>query len=334
MRYDVYGIGNALVDIQAHVSDEFLQTIMREEHPDGPTVNKGAMHLVSTAFQGHLLRLLEEHTLHTVSGGSACNTMIGVAQMGCDAKYAGKVGSDIYGAFYAEDLQKVGIHFDVPYGTNPTGTCIIMITPDAQRTMFTHLGISTQLTADDIMVDDIARAKWVYIEGYLWDAPGPKAASLKVMELAKQHGVKVAYTFSDAFCVNRAREDFTRFTKEYVDLVFCNEAEGLAFSGSTDLDTTIRTITSLNTAVAMTRSEKGSIIAWNGSHYEIPPVLVKPIDTTGAGDLYAAGVLSGLCRGYEIAKAGALGSRLASEVIAVQGPRLPHSFPTEAMLAV
>lgn len=333
-HYDVYGIGNALVDIQAHVSEDFLASIIAEHHPGaGPHVAKGAMHLVSTEFQGHVLRLLEAHELHTISGGSACNTMIGIAQLGCRAKYAGKVGRDVYGAFYAEDLRKVGVQYDVPPGQDPTGTCIILITPDAQRTMFTHLGISTQLAPTDLDETDIQRATWVYIEGYLWDAPGPKAASLTVMELAKRHGVKVAYTFSDPFCVRRARDDFRRFTREYVDLVFCNTEEGFAFTDTDDVQAAIAAIEALGTAVAFTRSEHGSILAWNGERHVIPPVLVKPLDSTGAGDLYAAGVLAGLCRGHAPRHAGLLGSRLAAEVIAIQGPRLAHDFPAEDLLA-
>lgn len=333
-HYDVYGIGNALVDIQAHVSDDFLTTLISEHHPGaGPHVAKGAMHLVTTEFQGHLLRLLESHELHTISGGSACNTMIGIAQMGCPAKYAGKVGDDVYGAFYAEDLHKIGVHFDVTAGTDPTGTCIILITPDAQRTMFTHLGISTQLSPSDINEADIQRAKWVYIEGYLWDAAGPKAASLKVMELAKRHGVKVAYTFSDPFCVRRARDDFRRFTQEFVDLVFCNEEEGFSFTDTDDVHAALHAIEQLGTAVAFTRSAHGSIIAWHGERHAIPAVLVKPLDSTGAGDLYAAGMLAGLCRGHTPLHAGQLASRLAAEVIAVQGPRLAHDFPADALLA-
>jgi sugar/nucleoside kinase (ribokinase family) len=331
MSCDVYGIGNALVDIQAQVSDEFL-TKVRSEHFPG-VIKKGTMHLVNTDFQAHLLNLLEGESLHTVSGGSACNTMLGLAQLECSAKYAGKVGDDLYGNFFTKDLHREGVAFDVPMGKHATGTCIILVTPDAQRTMFTNLGISVELTPDDISEADVAAAQWIYIEGYLWDAPGPRAASLKAMQLAKQHGVKVAYTFSDPFCVERARADFRRFTQNFVDLVFCNEDEARTFMEEESLEAILAGITSHQTGVAMTRSEKGSIISWNGIRHEIPPVLVKPVDTTGAGDLYAAGVLAGLSRGNDIATAGRLGSRLASEVIAIPGARLPKSAVHEARVA-
>ncbi|MBI2342912.1 MAG: adenosine kinase [Deltaproteobacteria bacterium] len=319
-RYDVYGIGNALVDIQARVEDAMIADISSEHFPG--VITKGTMHLVNTSFQGHLLRVLERETLHTVAGGSACNTILGVAYAGCRAKYAGKVGDDVHGAFFVDDLHSLGVDFDVPMGHDDTGTCVILVTPDAQRTMFTHLGISTALTPDDINEDDIRQSRWIYIEGYLWDADGPKAASIKAMEIAKRHGVRVAYTFSDRFCVERAREDFLAFTKHYVDLVFCNRDEAYAFACEHGLEKTVQMITGLGTGVAITDGVNGSVIAWNGERLQVPSVKTTAIDTTGAGDLYAAGVLAGICQGKSMHDAGALGAKLAAQVIAVQGARL------------
>ncbi len=321
---DVYGIGNALVDIQAQVPEIFLSRLANEHNPGSTPITKSAMHLVDTAFQGHLLRLLEEYDLHTVSGGSAANTMIGLAHVGCRAAYAGKVGEDIYGAFYADDMHRIGVDFSVPFGHESTGTCIVLVTPDAQRTMFTHLGISAALTSDDIDEAAIRRAQWVYIEGYLWDSPGPRAASIKAMEVAKRHGVKVAYTFSDPFCVNRARDDFAAFTRDYVDLVFCNEHEAHAFAQTDCTETALQKIIALGTSVALTQGAKGSVIVQNGARHQIAPVLVDPIDTTGAGDLYAAGVLAGFCQQQSIDAAGAFGAALASQIITVRGARLPQ----------
>ncbi|MBI4238817.1 MAG: adenosine kinase [Deltaproteobacteria bacterium] len=324
MHYDVYGIGNALVDIQANVSDDLLQQITRDvPSTTHDRLAKGTMHLVDTTTQGHILRLLEEIGTHTVSGGSAANTMIGVAHLGGRAAYAGKVGDDVYGAFYAEDLHKASVAYRVPFGHAETGTCIVLVTPDAQRTFFTHLGISTALTPNDIDEAAIKASQWVYIEGYLWDAPGPKAASLKAMELACHYGVKVAYSFSDPFCVRRARSDFRDFTERFVDLVFCNEEEALAFTDAGNVEDAIGTITALDTAVAITRGERGSLFAMNGTRHIVPPVHVDAIDSTGAGDLYAAGVLHGLCSGKTPAEAGELGSALAARILTVRGARLP-----------
>lgn len=325
-QHDVFGIGNALVDILVHVSDAFLSQV--QQATTAFPVHKGSMHLVGTEFQGHLLRLLEPYELHTVSGGSAANTMFGVAQLGSQACYAGKVGNDVYGAFYADDMQSMGVHFPVPRGSMTTGTCIILMTPDAQRTMFTNLGISIELTASDIDAAAIRDSRWLYIEGYLWDPPSPRAASIKAMEIAKAAGVKIAYSFSDAFCVQRARDDFRSFTREYVDLVFCNEPEALAFSQTDCVHEALTDIETLGTNIALTLGAAGSILSFHGERYQIPAQSVPAIDTTGAGDLYAAGVLHGLCHGFPIAKAGALGADLGAQIVSISGARLPRTTAT------
>lgn len=325
MTYDVYGIGNALVDIMVAVDDAMIGQLAHEGHQTlTGHLAKGSMHLVDTTFQGHLLRLLEESDQHTISGGSAVNTMVGLAQFGCRVKYAGKVGNDVMGALFADDLHAAHVAYDVPTGSDDTGTCVILVTPDAQRTMFTHLGVSTALTPDDVREEDIKDSQWVYIEGYLWDAAGPKAASLKAMELAKRHGVKVAYTYSDPFCVARARDDFRRFTKEYVDLVFCNEAEARIFAETDDANAALKVIHECHTAVAMTCGAHGSQVTTNGTIGIIAPTQVDAIDSTGAGDLYAAGMLAGLCQGYDAVTAGTFASSVAAEVVTVRGARLPR----------
>lgn len=334
MQFDVYGVGNALVDIQAEISEDFLKTVLDTDTNDvHTTLAKGAMHLVNTAFQGHLLHLLEQCELHTVSGGSAANTLIGVGRLGGSAAFAGKVGKDVHGAFYAEDMQAAEVQFNVPFGSNETGTSIILITPDAQRSMFTHLGISVELEAEDIDEDAIKNSKWVYIEGYLWDAPGPRAASIRTMELAKKYGVKIAYAYSDSFCVNRAKDDFHNFTKEYVDLVFCNESEGLAFADTDNVDAALQHITALSTGVALTQSEKGSIIELGGQRYNIAPVPTTAVDSTGAGDMYASGVLVGLSQGRGVQAAGDLGSWASSQIVGIRGARLPESYDIPVSLS-
>src|SRR3989338_5171269 len=186
MKYDVYGIGNALVDIQAQVDEPFLKKI---EQP------KGIMTLVDTPFQARLLEQLKDRDIHTVGGGSAANTIIGIANLGGNSYYAGKVGEDDLGSFYTEDLKQAGVHHKTPLGKEPTGTSVILITPDAQRSMFTHLGANIRLAPEDIDEEAIKNSKWVYIEGYLWYTEGPRAAAVKVMEIAKKNGVQVAYSF-------------------------------------------------------------------------------------------------------------------------------------------
>ncbi|MBI5882091.1 MAG: adenosine kinase [Elusimicrobia bacterium] len=323
---DVYGIGNALIDIQMAVEDPVLDAIFSGPPKGGPEkIGKGNMHLVDSGFQGELIGRLEGRDRATVSGGSACNTMIGIAQLGCPAAYCGKVADDSFGWFFGKDLTAAGVVYGVPPGRKGTGTCVVLVTPDAQRTMFTNLGISIELTPADLDLDAIAKAKWVYIEGYLWDAAGPKAASELAMEHAKKHGVKVAYSFSDSFCVNRALADFRRFTKEYVDLVFCNQDEACAFAGRDNAEEALSEIAKYDTGVALTLGAEGSILALDGKRHDIKPIPVKPVDTTGAGDLYAAGTIAGLCRGLPPQEAGTLGASMAAKVIAVRGARIPAS---------
>jgi len=324
MRPDVFGIGNALVDVQAAVSDETLSKAMNcgRAPLTGPAA-KGGMSLVDREYQRCLLDSLGTADLATVSGGSACNTMIGLSRLDCRSAYAGKVGKDDYGAFFAKDLRAAGVAYEVPPGKKQTGTCVVLVTPDAQRTMFTDLGISIELTPSDLDIDLIGESRWIYIEGYLWDAAGPKEASIQAMEQAKKKGVQVAYTYSDSFCVERALDDFQAFTKEYVDLVFCNEAEARAFTGREDPEAALEAIRDLGTGVALTLGGKGSLLSWNGETRRIAPEKITPVDSTGAGDNYAAGVLAGLCKDLSVEAAGALGSRTAARALMVRGARVP-----------
>jgi sugar/nucleoside kinase (ribokinase family) len=322
--FDVYGIGNALVDVQTKLDEAAFEEVISAGHAHRPDpIGKGNMHLVDPLYQEHLLGRVGGLERRTVSGGSACNTMIGLSRLGCRAKYAGKVGSDDLGAFFAADLNAAGVEYDVPPGEPGTGSCVVLVTPDAQRSMFTDLGISTTLDESDLDLDAIAHSKWVYIEGYLWDAEGPKAASVRAMEHAKSKGVKVAYSYSDSFCVERAHADFKAFTRDYVDLVFCNADEARAFAEVGSVPDAIAVIQGLGAGVAVTLGEEGSIIAFDGATVEVSPEPVHPIDSTGAGDLYAAGVLAGLCQGKSIGEAGRMGSRLAAQVLAVHGARIP-----------
>ncbi|MBI2346871.1 MAG: adenosine kinase [Deltaproteobacteria bacterium] len=319
--YDVYGVGNALVDLVVPVRDDLLRDLLATHA--GGKATKGSMTLMDQVGQQRLLADVESLAERTVAGGSGANSMFGIAQLGGRPRYAGKVGNDRFGNFFAQEMNGVGVHFDVPAHAASTGTCTVLVTPDGERTMFTHLGSSMELAPGDIDASAIRSSQWLYVEGYLWDSPGTRAASLKAMETAKTHGVKVSYSFSDSFCVRRALADFREFTRAYVDLVFCNEEEALAFSSTDRIDEAIRDIEGLGAAVALTRGSRGSIISADGKCYEITPLAVSVVDTTGAGDCYAAGVLYGLTHGYGWEDAGRLASRIAAQVVTVSGPRLP-----------
>jgi sugar/nucleoside kinase (ribokinase family) len=317
-RFDVFGVGNAMVDILVLVDEDFVR-----EH----ALLKGSMTLVDAEKQGALLQDLELRSLQMQSGGSAANTIIGLVQSGGTGFYTGKVARDPNGEFYRQDLLEAGVHFDVhpaPESGPPTGTCLVLTTPDAERTMCTHLGVSSDLTADDIDVNYLRRCRYAYIEGYLWDPPGPRAASLKVMEEAKRHGVKVAFTFSDPFLLERFGDDFRRIAQEYCDVVFCNADEIRRLTQLDDLEAAARWLGELVELAFVTNSEAGCLVVHEGELRSVAGFPVKPLDTVGAGDAFAGGTLFGLTHGFPPAQAARWGNYLASRVVTHQGARWPH----------
>lgn len=313
--YDIYGVGNALVDIQVQVDDKFLS----DHH-----IDKGVMTLVSAEQQSKLLAQLENLPRQTSSGGSACNTVVGVTNYGGSAYYAGKVGDDQFGTFYQNELKELGIRCDLSPAKGATGTVLVLITPDADRTMLTCLAESLKLGAADIMELHVKSSRFVYVEGYLWDAPGPREASIRAMELGRKHGATVAFTYSDPFCVQRAANDFREISKSSADLIFCNEEEAKMIAevdGATDA---CLAIASWGPQVFMTVGPEGAYYAKGDTIEHIPGLPATAIDTTGAGDLFAGGVLYGLSSGRTPLESGRLGSYAASLVVAQVGARLPQ----------
>ncbi|WCL50026.1 adenosine kinase [Leptospira sp. GIMC2001] len=313
-KYDVFGVGNALVDIIVFLEDQFLQA---------KKLQKGIMTLMDESTQGSLLSDLHEYKKNLRSGGSAANTMIALANSGGTGCYTGKVSHDTYGEFYKKDIEEAGIVFETkPDKEGHTGTCLILTTPDAERTMLTSLGISITLKPEDIDQERLKASQFVYVEGYLWDGVTTKAASELTMKLAKENGVKVSFTYSDPFCVNRAKEEFIKLTKEYVDVVFCNLEEAYALTGKTSPIEALEVLGTLAPLCFMTAGREGSYVIENGKHSLVPGFPVKPLDTTGAGDSFAAGVLYGLTHGYSPEKSARWGNYVASRVVQEVGPRL------------
>ncbi|WP_167836954.1 adenosine kinase [Leptospira ryugenii] len=313
-NYDVFGVGNALVDIIALIDQNFLEK---------QKIQKGIMTLVDETQQGSILASLSDVKKELRSGGSAANTMIAIANSGGTCAYTGKVSHDAYGEFYKKDMEDAGVLFETkPDSSGHTGTCVVLTTPDAERTMLTSLGISTSLQASDIDIAGIQKAKFVYVEGYLWEGLGTKQASRLTMEEAKKNAVKVAFTYSDPFCVNRSREEFIQLTKDYVDVVFCNTEEGLALSQKSSPEEAIKFIGALSDLVFMTAGKEGAYVCEKGKVTLVPGFPVKPIDTTGAGDAFAAGVLYGLTHGYSNLKSARWGNYVASRIVTEIGPRL------------
>ena len=315
---DVIGIGNALVDVLSHEDDDFV-------HAQG--LDKGAMHLVDEARARQLYEAMGHGV--EISGGSAANTIVGVASFGGRAHYVGKVRDDQLGEVFGHDLRSTGVGYDTPAATSgpPTGRCLILITPDAQRTMSTFLGASTRLTPADIDERLIARGRILYLEGYLFDPPDAQEAFRKAARAAHAAGGKVSLTLSDPFCVDRHREAFLDLVDRHVDVLFANDAEIRSLYQVDDFDTALQAVRRRCEIAALTRGPRGSVIVAGDEVHVIdahPPDAL--VDTTGAGDLYAAGFLFGLSRGRDLASCGRLGSLAAAEVISHVGARPPKSL--------
>jgi sugar/nucleoside kinase (ribokinase family) len=312
-RFDVVGIGNALVDVIAHAPDSFLS-----EHE----LVKGWMDLIDTDRAVHLYQALGSAV--EMSGGSAANTMCGVASFGGSAAYIGKVNDDELGEVFGHDMLAVGVQFSPGAYDNavPTGRCIIVVTPDAERTMNTYLGASSLLAISDVDEQAVAEGRVLYMEGYLYDRPEAKLAFRHAAGIAHDAGRMVSLTLSDSFCVDRHRDDFLSLVDDEVDLLFGNENELMALYQTETFDESIAALRKQCPLAAITIGSKGSIIVTADELIEVPVVPVRRvIDTTGAGDLYAAGFLFGLTAGAPLLEAGHFGSIAAAEVISHVGPR-------------
>ncbi|MDG2471469.1 MAG: adenosine kinase [Pirellulaceae bacterium] len=318
MQFDVYGIGNALVDVQAQVSDQVVQKTGFE---------KGIMTLVDDPQQKEVLAAISDLPLNRCAGGSAANTIVGIADFGGQAAYCGKVAADEVGEFFLNDMRKTGISIDVPPATaGQSGTCAIMITPDAQRTMITNLGVSSSLAPDDVDEEIVKCASYVYIEGYLFTNDTTKAAAYRAIDLAKKHGTKIAFTASDPFLVNMMREEMWELIKGPVDLFFCNEEEAMSLTQKTDPIECASEIHKHSENVAITMGARGSIVMNDGQPLSVDGVDTDAVDTTGAGDMYAGGMLYGITNGLSWQQAGHLASHAAARIVSQLGARMNKKF--------
>ncbi|TWB22538.1 sugar/nucleoside kinase (ribokinase family) [Nitrospirillum amazonense] len=309
---DVVGIGNAIVDVITQTTDVFLAD---------NRLDKNSMRLIDTAEAEALYAKMGQGM--EMSGGSAGNTMAGIAMLGGKGAFIGKVAGDQLGQVYRHDIEAVGSRFvttDLADGT-PTGRCLILVTPDAARTMNTYLGAAVRLTPADIDAALIASAQVTYMEGYLWDPPAAKEAFLKAASAAHGAGRKVSLSLSDAFCVNRHLDSFRDLVAGHVDVLFANEAEITALYG-TDFDQAVQAVRGQVAVAALTRSEKGAVIVTPEEIVTVPAAPVaKVVDTTGAGDLFASGFLYGYTRDRDMAACGAMGAICAAEIISHYGAR-------------
>ena len=313
-RFQLVGIGNAMVDVLAHADDDFLAE-------NG--VEKGIMQLIDRArgveLYGRIGPAIE------MSGGSAANTIAGFAHLGGRTAYVGKVKDDQLGAIFGHDLRAQGVIYEVPLApaTHPeeTGRCIVLVTPDGERSMNTYLGVTEHLAPADIDEEMMEEADWIFLEGYRFDGPESHEAFARAIRAAKRGGGKVALTLSDPFCVERHHGAFAEMLKSDVDLLFANRAEIAAMYGTADLDDALTAAAAEVETVVCTESEHGAHVVRGPMRWHCPAVPTRVVDATGAGDLFAAGFLWGLVEGYDLETCGMMGNIAASEVIGHLGAR-------------
>lgn len=312
-KYQVVGIGNAIVDVLTRADDSFL------EHMG---ITKGIMQLVERERAETLYGAMEGRV--QAPGGSVANTLAGIGNLGLRTAFIGRVHDDALGRFYAEAMGKDGTDFvnpPVPGGELPTSRSMIFVSPDGERSMNTYLGISAELGPDDVAEDVAGEAEVVFLEGYLFDKPKGKEAFLKAARACRAAGGKAGIAISDPFCVERHRDDFLHLIEHEMDFVIGNEAEIRSLYQNDDLEADLAAVGAICPLVVCTRSGDGVSILHEGTRTEVPVKKVVPVDATGAGDQFAAGFLFGLVSGADMARAGAMGAAAAAEVIGHMGPR-------------
>jgi sugar/nucleoside kinase (ribokinase family) len=310
---DVVAIGHAIVDVLTHADDAELERLQ---------LSKGTMALIDADEAEALYSAMGPAV--EVSGGSAANTAAGVASFGGAVAFVGKVRDDELGAVFSHDIRAEGVEYATPPAEKgpATARCLVLVTPDAQRTMSTYLGAATGLRPDDLDDEVIARSRVTYLEGYLWDPPEAIDALRRAMDVAHAAGRQVAFSLSDPFCVERHRQEFLGLVDDDVDILFANEAEAISLTGAGSLDEAVKALMGRCQLVAVTRGPEGSVVVEDDAVIEVPAMPVdEVVDTTGAGDLYAAGFLYGLTHGADAETCASLGGVAAAEVISHVGAR-------------
>ena len=313
--YHIYALGNALVDMEFSVDDGFLR-----RHQ----VDKGHMTLVDEARLDELLAALRDLQPYRTSGGSAANTMIAAQGFGARTFYSCKVANDDTGAFFVADLNTIGVTTNVqaPSSSAKSGRCLVLITPDGERSMSTFLGISDQLAVTEVDETALRHSQYLYIEGFLSSSATAAPAAIRCRETAEAHGIKTAMTLSDVSMVKFFREPLTAMLGNGVDHLFCNEEEALEWAGTDRLDIAAAELKDIGRAVNITVGARGSVLIAGNERTDVPGFPVKPLDTNGAGDIYAGACLAGWCAGMPAAAAARLGNFAASKLITQYGARL------------
>ena len=319
-KIDLVGVGNAIVDIVTNVDDEFLKRNLLE---------KGSMNLINLEDSSKLLKGCE--ILKQISGGSAANTVVSLANLGNSVEFIGRIKDDEFGNFFSEDIKGSGAIFNTKAVKTSASSAhsIIFITPDAQRTMCTYLGASTEFETNNLNYESIEKSKYLYLEGYLWDSELAKKAFIKAAKTAKESNTKIILSLSDAFCVDRHRDSFFNLIKNFVDILFCNEAELKSLFKENNLEKCKKAINSLPLLTVVTLGEKGSLIINQDSIERVKPFIFgKAIDTTGAGDIFAGGFIHGLINNLSLKNCGQIGSICAGHIVTQIGSRSQINLET------
>jgi sugar/nucleoside kinase (ribokinase family) len=315
-NYHIYGVGAALVDTEILVTDEFLEANQ---------IEKGLMTLVDEDRQQSIIQAIQDanHHVKRASGGSACNTVVAAAQLGANAFYSAKVAADEDGDFFVNDLKEAGVAFhDLEAESGTTGKCLVMITPDAERSMNTYLGASVDYTTRETDFTALEQSQWLYLEGYLVTDDSRTAAAAAIMQYAKKHGVKTALSLSDPFVVEVFKNNLLKVMNGKIDMLFCNAAEAMAFTGMKNVQDAAMTLQHQAKCFAITMGKQGAMVFDGSTLIHTPGNEVDAIDTNGAGDMFAGAFLAGISLGKNFKEAAELANEAAARVVAQFGPRL------------
>jgi len=314
-EYDVYSIGNPLIDILAQVNDDFLEDL---------TLNKGIMHLIDQQRRELILQKIPTPKIEP--GGSAANTIIHLADLGIKTIYSGALGKDDIGKEFKVKMEEKGVITEEPLKSFPTGTSIILITPDAERTQNTFLGACQQYELEDVNVGAIQKSKYLYFTGYMWDTPQQKEALEHAIQVASEAGTKIVFDVADPFAVNRSKTDFLDLITKYADFVLTNREEATMLTDTEDIEEMIDFLRVRTANGVVKDGANGSYIFDKENIHHIKAIDVNAIDTTGAGDIYASGILYGLIKGYQLDKTGKIASYMAGKIVEKIGARLDYSI--------
>ncbi|MFP4111607.1 MAG: adenosine kinase [Candidatus Woesearchaeota archaeon] len=320
--YDIFGIGNPVVDILAKIEDTFIEKL---------SLRKGSMHLISRERREDILKEIASIPKNIVPGGSCANTMFALSDLGLNVVYSGAISSDEYGNAFQKSTEKFGITGNLSLKESPTASSIILITEDTERTMNTYLGACREYDSSDVDIEKLKQSRFLYFTGYMWDTESQKEALKKAIKIAKENDVKIIFDVADPFAVSNSREDFLKIIKEDADFFFANEEEAKMLSGKNTSDDAIEFLMLNAKAGAIKLGSNGSVIFSGNQRFDIDIFKVDAVDTTGAGDMYAAGVIFGIAKSLGFEKAGKIASFSSAEVVKNIGARLDYSLKKKVL---